>query len=443
MEGATARLPALTESARLRFATLAVLYAAQGVPFGLMVVALPAYLAERGVGGGHIGGLVALAMLPWSLKLVAGPIMDRWSFLAMGRRRPWVLFAQAGIVLGFLAMSLISDPVANLALVGAAAFAVNCFAAFQDVAVDGMAIDVLPMDEHARANGFMWGGQILGIAGTTVGGAWLLDAYGLRAAALAATVVVLAIMCVPLLLRERPGERLAPWSAGRASERAASLQLTGWRDIVSSLFRAVILPASLIAAIAQFTYRIGVGLMSAVLPVMTVQELGWEDTGFAELNGSARLLTGVLCMLVGGWLVERTGRLRMMAIAGTLNVILAAAMGLFPGMWSHDAVVPGYIVVQLGLDALQTVAFFAIAMGLCGKRIAATQYAIYMALGNLGFSVGAGAFGPLRENLGGYPALFLVFAACTAVMVACLRFVDLQAHVSRLERLDAAPAPVN
>jgi PAT family beta-lactamase induction signal transducer AmpG len=407
----------------------------------MMVVALPAYLAERGAGPGVVGGLVAMAMLPWSLKIIAGPIMDRWSFLAMGRRRPWVLLAQAGIAIGFVAMSFIADPLANVALISAAAFAVNFFAAFQDVAVDGMAIDVLPVDEHARANGFMWGGQILGIAATTVGGAWLLNALGVQAAGLAAAALVILIMMVPLFLRERPGERLLPWTPGVPSESAAGEQLHGWADIARNLFRAIVMPASLLMVTANFFHRIGVGLLGAVLPVFTVQELGWDDTAFAEWNASARLVTGIGVMLIGGWLVERTGRMRMMYVAGTLNVLAVAGMGLLPELWTTRGGVPLFMGIQLALDSLITISWFAIAMALCRKRVAATQYAMYMAAGNLGFSVGAGFLGPLEGWFGAYGPLFLIVGSVGLVMLAILRFVNLEDHAGRLERMEAGPAP--
>ena len=85
----------LSESRKLRFFTFTMLSLAQGFPFGLVNTALPAYLAERGESPVAIASFIAIANLPWSFKLLAGPIMDRWTFLAMGRRRPWVIFAQA------------------------------------------------------------------------------------------------------------------------------------------------------------------------------------------------------------------------------------------------------------------------------------------------------------------------------------------------------------
>jgi len=89
----------LTESRALRFFSFTVFYLAQGLPFGLVLYALPAFLAERGWEIGAITSFVAVAQLPWSFKLLAGPMMDRFSLLAMGRRRPWVIFSQLALVL--------------------------------------------------------------------------------------------------------------------------------------------------------------------------------------------------------------------------------------------------------------------------------------------------------------------------------------------------------
>ena len=54
----------LVDSRTLRFFSFTVLYIAQGFPFGLVTIALPAYLAEKGVSGGEIGAFIGVAMLP-------------------------------------------------------------------------------------------------------------------------------------------------------------------------------------------------------------------------------------------------------------------------------------------------------------------------------------------------------------------------------------------
>ena len=89
---------ALSEHRTLRVAVLFLLYVAQGLPFGLIDYGLPAWLAQNGASAAAIGGVLAMIILPWTFKLAYGFIMDRYAFLAMGRRRPWIIVGQLGLV---------------------------------------------------------------------------------------------------------------------------------------------------------------------------------------------------------------------------------------------------------------------------------------------------------------------------------------------------------
>lgn len=143
----------LSESRWLRFGSFSVFYFAQGVPIGLLSLAIPAWLAEQGATSGEVGTYVGWIGLPWALKLIVGPFMDRFTFLPMGFRRPWVIAMQGGLVLSLVAVALVGaghavgDPLTALTVAGVV---VNIFAASQDVAVDGMAIDVLPEDHLSK-----------------------------------------------------------------------------------------------------------------------------------------------------------------------------------------------------------------------------------------------------------------------------------------------------
>ncbi|MDZ7685903.1 MAG: MFS transporter [Gammaproteobacteria bacterium] len=131
--------------------------------------------------------------------------MDRFSFLAMGRRRPWVVGAQFGLVGSMLAMGFVPDPVNNIMLLTWVAFAVNSCAALQDVAVDGMAIDVLPVEERGRANAFMAFGQVAGYSASGAVSASALIIFGLEGAAGLLAVLIGAIFALAVRVRERAG----------------------------------------------------------------------------------------------------------------------------------------------------------------------------------------------------------------------------------------------
>ena len=69
---------ALSESARLRFSVFTLLYAAQGLGWGIFVYALPAWYAEAGASAAETGAFIFTATLPWSIKLLIAPVMDRY-----------------------------------------------------------------------------------------------------------------------------------------------------------------------------------------------------------------------------------------------------------------------------------------------------------------------------------------------------------------------------
>ena len=229
-------IPALSENTFLRYFSFIALYVAQGIPEGMAFYGIPAWMAMNGKTPDEIGGFVAAVGLPWSFKLLVAPLMDRFTFLPMGRRRPWVIAGQTGLVLSFIAMSFVPDPLHNMWLFTISGFAVGCFGAFQDVATDGMAVDIVPADQQAKANGLMWGAKIIGTSSSLAVGSWLLANYGFSMAILSLSLVVGLIMLVPLCLRERPGERLLPWTTGQASNETAALQLNSWSVIFRSLF---------------------------------------------------------------------------------------------------------------------------------------------------------------------------------------------------------------
>ena len=432
--------PTLAEHRVLRFAAFTLLYAAQGLPYGLLSIAVPAYMAARGFSAGVIGAYMGVVLLPWTFKLLDGPIMDRWTLLAMGRRRPWVLVGQIGMVVTSLAMAVAPDPFGQVAVLMSLGFAINFFAAFQDVAVDGMAIEIVPEHEQARANGFMWGGKMLGIAGAAAGGAWMLNVYGLSATMAAHAALVGVVMLVPLLLRERPGERLLPWTHGAASSEAAAMQLEGWRSIGASLLRALRMPATLVLLAIAFTHGLVNGLFEATMPLLTVRELGWTDSAYSQLAGTARIVSGLLGMVLGGVLVDRIGRRAGMTVTLLAMGAGALVMALLPALWPSLVAVQTYVIAYQVAYVFASIAFFATAMTVCWKRIGATQFAIFMATSNLGLSMGSALLGPIGDPFG-YTGLFLAAAGVATVGLGLIAILNLPRHVEQLEGLDLADLP--
>ncbi|MBL6690586.1 MAG: MFS transporter [Pseudomonadales bacterium] len=429
-------VPVLAQSKWFRFGALCLLYFCQGLPIGLFQVAIPAWFAAQGLTLAQVGGFIAIVFLPWSFKLLAGPIMDRFAFPPMGRRRPWVLLAQLGIVATFIVLALLSpDPNESYMLLATLGFVANAFGAFQDVAVDGMAIDVLEEDERAQANAYMFGGQIVGTSIAGAAGSAALVSYGLTAASLIMAFTVLMIMMVPLFLREREGERILPWTQGEASPEALVAVNESWKDIFSSLIRALILPMSVLLIFLEGFQRMAAGMLVSIGPVMTVQDLGWAQTDWSNYYATAGIIASVVAVVLGP-LIDRIGSFRVLTGAIAFRLVLFAAFALTSTYWQHTEWVQGMVLLAYISSQIVTVTIIALFMRLCLKRVSATQFAVYMASANLTYSMGSGAVAPLGAFMD-YQGMFLVMAGLHLAFLLLLPLMNFERHERDNEMLEA------
>lgn len=420
----------LVESRWLRFATFTAFYFAQGVPIGLLTVALPAWLGQQGRPLTEVAGYVAVVGLPWGIKLFVGPFMDRFTFLAMGFRRPWVLGAQAGLVLSLLAMAalgdLSSDSLLPLMTLG---FVTNAFAATQDVAVDGMAIDVLPIEDRGRANAFMAFGQRIGFAvfGALTG--TLLVVYGLAVAAIVSAVAVGVVFVLGVVVLERPGERRLPFSKGEAAAVGRAVE-PGIFAYAASLLRVLFLPMSLLLIVVEFLNRVRDGFQLAVYPTFAVTEFGVTTDVYTQFMGGMDMVAAFAGVCIGPFL-DRAGIKRFLLAALAVSASLHFAMAFFEGQWQNANVVVPLAVATAIAGQVIFIAIIAMFMNVCSPHIAATQFAIYMSLANLSRTVGATVLAVVGDDLGYQDNFMIMGGLLFAAALLLLGFREKPAAVIR------------
>ncbi len=134
----------------------------------------------------------------------------------------------------------------DVALLGAIGFVVNAATTVQDVAIDGMAVDVMQEDERARAGGMMFGGQSIGIAASAAGSGAVIASFGISAAYAAAALFIELVTFLVLLVRERSGERLLPWSEGSARPENLAVHAGAWWPILRNTIVSLLRPISLV-----------------------------------------------------------------------------------------------------------------------------------------------------------------------------------------------------
>jgi MFS transporter, PAT family, beta-lactamase induction signal transducer AmpG len=396
--------PAISESRALRLALCFLLYAAQGVPIGLFSFAIPGWLAANGASAAQVGAVLGAASLPWTLKFLNGFLMDRFAWLPMGRRRPWLIVSQGVLLLGLAALALRDPAVSEVAVIAAFAFVLNLAVNFQDVAVDGMAADLVPDAERARTSGMMFGGQAIGISATTAIGALLLRDYGLRGAALAMGVYALFVLLLVLLCRERPGEKLLPWTAGAASPVSVQAHVGSWRRIFTDTVAAMLRRPCVLLCLACLMFGIAQGISEGVFPLIATQTSGLTQVEYSSLVAAGKLASGLMGIVAFGLIADHFGPLKLFRASFILAGVAAAVMLLVLPSWVSPWPITLFVLLFLQTRTMHLVGFGALAMGLCRPAVAATQMTLFAAVGNLGKTVAAAGLG-LLDALGGQPAM--------------------------------------
>ena len=410
----------LSESSAVRYASGASLYFAQGIPKGLLSVAMPAWLASQGVSTGAIASYLAVIVLPWAFKLLTGPVMDRYGYRPMGNRRPWVLGAQLGLVLSLLGLALVRDPVSQLGLLMTLGVIINSFAATQDVAVDGMAIDLVPESEHGRINAYMTCGKAVGWALTAAVSGVLLVKYGLGVTGVVAAIGAGIVFLAFLFVREREGERLLPWTAGDADSHRGALP--SFKAVMSDLNKVLWSRASLVVLLIMFCDGLVTGYGDALMPIAAVKLFAFTTTQWSQLVATMGLV-GAFVALALGPMIDRFGAKRMLLTTVTVVGAHAFLLAGTQQLWANNTYVLFMLSAYVLLLPVTMVCVIALAMSICSTRVSATQFAIYMSMANLGHSAGSKLFGSVSEYTG--------FAQNYALMGSLLIFMFLIVAIFR------------
>jgi len=400
----------LAERRSLRLFTLCALYIAQGIPWGFMATTLPAYLTSHGVS--EIGDVLAMTTLPYAFKWIWGPIIDTVTIRRFGRRRPWILFAQGMMALTVLAM-VTFDVTREIGLLVQMIFVHTVFNSLQDVAVDALAVDLLPEDERGRANGLMYGSKYFGGAIGGAGLAWLVTHASLNTALVVQTAILVAIMMVPLLVRES-SEPPPPREPLRAFGRA--------------LVQAFSLRSTLVTAVLMLASNLAIAILVVAGNQLFIGKLGWKVDEYTAIGGGWGLAVGGTFAAVTGYISDKLGRRRVAAVA---SIALAAG-------WTTFALVPGYwtepwLVYALGFyaeacQAVWVVSLIALAMDVSWPRIAGSQFTSYMALSNFSTTFGY----QLASTVLAYFTFSQVYLVAAALQLgACLLLLPIDPRETR------------
>ncbi len=422
-------LPALSERAFWRYLTYIALYFAEGLPMGILFIGIPAWLAMHNKTVAEIASFDVACATPWTFKFFVAPLMDRYTYLPMGRKRPWVIACQFGLFMSLMIMALVKDPLNHLQLLVAGGFLVSIFGAAQDAATDGMAVDTIPAEEQARANAFMGGARMIGSSFALAVSTWLLNRFNFFISTSAIAVMVGSVTLVPILIREHSGEKLFPWTRGEAFKPNEDNQISSWKAMGRSLLTAFRLKDSFLLALLLFMSQGAYNYFEKLLPIFAVRISGWTDVYYSHAFAVADLTGGVAGILLGGYLIERFGMKRMIYIYFAFIMSQTVILSLSPEYWKNTPFLYGFLIIYRWVNAFAKIGVFAIAMQCCSKRVSASQFTFYMTIGAVGSMVGAALISPVKANFT-WGVSFMLFAGMLVICAVILKVLN----IKKLER---------
>jgi PAT family beta-lactamase induction signal transducer AmpG len=369
----------------LRYTTFALLYFSQGTILSYFTALNALYLRSHGLSMTDVGIFATIALLPFIIKIFLGMLSDRVNLLGMGHRRPYILLG-----LGVQTLCLVVVPAINPAdqywLFVALAFVLQLGMALYDTCTDGLALDITPEDEEGTIQAFMVGGRAAGVVLTASAVGLLAQNVGW--AAVFWLLAGLTLLPVPFVLNvhepQRTVERAFKWEAFSAFRRADVLALSG----LGFLFFLIIAGANQnVNPFLEEAFRIELGTAGFVTTV-------W---GLGVILGSA----------TGGALIDRVGQRG--AVYGALGLSVAALLAL--AVLPNAALVwPLVALFGLSYGTYQTL-YFALSMDVTNPHIAASMFAILMAVSNVAQGAGMTLSGLLADRLG-FRLTFVILAAC-------------------------------
>jgi predicted MFS family arabinose efflux permease len=396
-------------SATSKLALLGTLYFSQGLPFGFFTQGLPVLLRQRGFSLAQIG-FSSLLAAPWALKWLWAQKVDRHFGASFGRRKSWIVPLQLLTAVVLLVLAAVGG-FASMPLLIGAVLLLNLLAATQDIATDGLAVELLAPGERGLANGLQVAGYRFGMI---VGGGVLLilhDRLG-SAGTFLAMAVLSAVASLHVLRLQEPSVVTAP-SAGAAA--------------VHWLRR----PGAISIVLLLVTYKAGDAFATSMLrPFLADRGLQLADIGW--LLGTVGFVAGLVGALVGGGLVNRVSRKPALMGFGLLQALTVGGYAYLAYARLGSAALYALCGAEHFAGGMAAAALFTCMMDWSSERASGSDYtvqasAVVLATGAAGALAGisAQAFGYV-----GHFALATVLAllalgvthVCfpSAAQVACL-----------------------
>lgn len=365
---------------------------ASGLPLLLTITVLQAWMTAEGVDLGTIG-LFGLVGLPYTLKFLWAPILDRYMPPVLGRRRGWLLITQLMVIVAILLMSG-SDPVANPLGVVLVSLMLTFFSASQDIVVDAYRRETLADDEQGLGAAFYVNGYRLGTLLASGGGLILADLVSFQ------TVyqIMAAAMLIPIATT-----LLAP-----EPERVAGTPETLFDAVFKPFAEYFSRQHAWLLLLFIVLFKVG-DMIANHMSIPFYLQLGFTNTEVGAIVKLFGIWATLLGVTIGGITILKIGLYRSLWAFGILQAVSTAGFVILASVGRDPfwlAAVIAFENLSMGMGTAALTGFMAV---LTDRKFTATQFALLSSLVGVPRVILAAPSGYLAEAVG-WPVFFSLCA---------------------------------
>jgi PAT family beta-lactamase induction signal transducer AmpG len=366
-----------------------------GLPLLLTITVLQAWMKDEGIDLTVIG-FMSLVGLPYTLKFLWAPVMDRFTLSFLGRRRGWLLIAQVALICAIAGLGFTNpkDPW----MIAIAAFLVTFFSASQDIVVDAYRREDLADNELGLGSSLYVNGYRVGMLLASGGGLIMADHIPFSMVYLIMAACMLPGVLTTLFTPEPAVPAGTPTSLREA--------------VVDPLIEYFSRQGALWILAFILLYKIGDTMASAMTTPFYL-DIGFSKTEIGTVVKLFGFWATVIGSLIGGVLMLRLGINRSLWVFGFLQGVSTAGFALLAKIGHSVPALAGVIAFENLSGGMGTAAYVAFMASITNKKFTATQYALLSSLMGIPRVLASAPTGYLAKHLGWAP----FFVICTLIAV--------------------------
>jgi PAT family beta-lactamase induction signal transducer AmpG len=354
-----------------------------GLPLLLTITVLQAWMKEEGVDLAVIG-MMALVGLPYTLKFLWAPVMDRFTPPFLGRRRGWLLVVQSALMFSISGLGF-SDPGKSPWMMAFIAFLVTFFSASQDIVVDAYRREDLPDEELGLGAGLYVNGYRSGMLLASGGGLIMADHIPFSMVYQVMAACMLPGIFTTLLAREPDIRDRTPKTIKEA--------------VVEPLVEYFRRKGALWILAFIVLYKIG-DTMASAITIPFYLDIGFSKTQIGTVVKLFGFWATVGGTLIGGVVMLRLKINRSLWVFGFFQAISTAGFAILARIGNSVIALSAVITFENLCSGMGTAAFVAFMASITDKRFTATQYALLSSLMGVPRVIASAPTGFLAKSLG-------------------------------------------